>query len=113
MVLRPVGRKIGESLIGEMYEDSQGTFFIKPRNLGEVLEARVTNGRGYITKKNFLDTPYAENPYKDRIDPSVFCLKRMNKNKFPDWKRDLEEGHPAYQKIYCSLISLDKYKLKN
>ena len=58
---------------GELEEDS--FYFYKPRKLSEVIEARVTNGRGYTCSKH----------------PS------RKKDKFPDFLEDLKKGHPGYK----------------
>jgi hypothetical protein len=106
MTIRPLGKQIGDSSLGEVYKDFKGIFWFMPLSLLEVIEARVTNGRGYIEipAKSILNIPYAENPTKNELIPNTFCFMRMDYSKFPNWEEDLKEGHPDYCCFYHGLF---------
>ncbi len=103
---RMIEHKTNNDFFGTFYEDKNGIFWIEERKIQERIEAMVTNGRGYIQLNNMLQTPYAENPFRDKADPSIFCYRRLEKDKFPTWKKDLDEGHPEYSKTYFDITVL-------
>ena len=109
MTILPAGKVVANSSFGKVYQDSRGVFFPVFHSLLEVIEARATNGRGYIeiNPESIFDIPYAENPKQDTIIPETFCFRRMDHSKFPSWREDLEEGHPDYSSLYHEVISLD------
>jgi hypothetical protein len=76
MTIIPAGKKNRESFFGDIYEDNEGFLFvIIPKDIQQVIEANVTNGRGYDRKH-------------DRSD------------KYLSWMQDVIEGHPDYSKLY-------------
>jgi len=97
--------KLGTSGFGDVYKDNRGLFFIVERTIQEIVEANVTNGRGYIPR-SFFDVPFAESPLKEKINPEIYCYRRLRLDKFPSWKQDVKEGHPEYSKLYHKTISL-------
>ena len=110
MAIIPAGIKVGDSSFGKVYQDRKGnSFFMIPRSFKEIIEARVTNGRGYVTNKDkdYLNIPYSENPHKDKINPEIFCFRRMDISKYFGWNEDVKNGHPAYRKLIHNVISLD------
>lgn len=109
----PSGKKIGESTLGEVYLDNQGTFLCVGHSLESLIEAIVTNGRGYIEfkKDDWMNIPYSENPKKDRINPKIFCYRNLQTNKFPGFIEDLRKGHPAYSKLYYENLELPDREL--
>lgn len=107
MTIRPLGKQVGDSSIGKVYQNSKGVFFMCSHLLSEVIEARVTNGRGYIDTEDTFKAPYAENSHRENINPELFCYRRLEDSKFLTWKEDLEEGHPDYNCLYHQAISLE------
>ncbi len=107
MTIIPAGKKVGNSSLGIVYQNSKGPFFLSSRSLLEIIEARATNGKGYISHENIFETPYAEDSFKDKINPEVFCYVRTDLFKFPHWLEDVKEGHPDYGCVYHEVISLD------
>ena len=80
MVIIPAGKKVGRlSKFGDVYEDRKGLFLVMKRTLAEVIEANVTNGRGYYTNSE--------------------------RDKFPGWEEDVREGHPSYSKFYVKILN--------
>jgi hypothetical protein len=107
MMIHPLGKLAGDSSLGKVYQNSKGVFWVVSRLLSDIIEARVTNGRGYIDIENPLNAPYAENSHKKDIDPRKFCYKRLENSKFLGWEEDLAEGHPDYSCLYHQVIHLD------
>ncbi|MBU2053329.1 MAG: hypothetical protein ABIJ14_02840 [Nanoarchaeota archaeon] len=110
MAIIPAGVKVADSSLGVAYRDRKGNvFFMIPRSMQEIIESRVTNGRGYMNPedlKSRLNIPYAENPFKNNITPEIFCYRRMELPKFIGWNEDLRNGHPSYEKLIHTIISL-------
>ena len=106
MTIIPIGKKVGNSSLGPIYQNFKGLFFLIPRSLLEIIEARVTNGRGYVSSERNLEIPYAENPLKKNINPEIFCYARMDISKFFGWNEDVREGHPDDSCGYHQVISL-------
>jgi len=92
----PAGKETGNSVLGKIYEDKKGKFFLQERSLDELIEGIVTNGRGYIEidKKNWSNIPYAEHPMKEKINPEIWCYRRMQTKSMWGFLDDLKEGHP-------------------
>jgi hypothetical protein len=103
----PAGKCEGEMLDAPLRSDPHGLFYVIPKTIAELIEASVTNGRGYINLASIFSAPYAENPMADKIDPEEFCVKRLHHDKFPNWREDLEEGHPEYSKVYIDIIKIN------
>jgi len=109
MAIIPAGVKVAESSLGDAYKDRKGNvFFMIPRSIEEIIEASVTNGRGYMNPEDLsrLEIPYAENPTKKHIRPETFCFRRMELSKFMGWREDLRNGHPPYGQLIHAVISL-------
>jgi hypothetical protein len=108
----PAGKKIGKSNLGDIYLDQKGMFYCKELSLLELIEAMVTNGRGYIEAEgnNWMEILYSENPKKEELNPEIFCYKNLEMNKFPNFLENLREGHPDYSKIYFEEIELSNFK---
>jgi hypothetical protein len=70
MAIIPAGeKKKGQLMFSEVYEDEEGLFWIVERTLAEIIEANVTNGRGFIPKEyDPFKTPFAEHKIQDFRD---------------------------------------------
>lgn len=110
MAIIPAEKLIGRnSFFGNIYKDKEGTFSIVERNIQEIIEAVVTRGRGYEEKEG-LYVPFSENnSLKEKINPSVFCYRNLQIDKFPGFINDLSKGHPEYSKLYFNIIELPPF----
>jgi len=66
-----------EGISKKVFYDRKGSFIRNPRSFSEIVEARVSNGRGYYSDKDFP-------------------------RKFSNWKDELKEGYPDYHKLYLN-----------
>ncbi|MFW6282982.1 MAG: hypothetical protein ACOC1P_02930 [Minisyncoccales bacterium] len=85
MTISPIGVSVYDSVLESIYQikdelEEDSFYFYKPRKLSEVVEARVTNGRGYACSKH----------------PS------RKKDKFPCFLDELKKGYPDYHIIEAS-----------
>ncbi|MDP3986860.1 MAG: hypothetical protein Q8P81_01395 [Nanoarchaeota archaeon] len=90
MAIIPSGRNVGTSSMGDIYEDSHGSFFVDERTMAEVIEATVTNGIGFFR-------------------PGEYGRSRIScySPKFPSFREDLAEGHPSYSKLCHQVVSIE------
>jgi len=97
----PSDEKIGKCHLGDAYKDEEGAFVLCERSLLEIIEATVTNGRGYEPQNKSFQS-------NDEVRLKLSLLPE--RCEFPTWQEDVEEGHPEYSKLYYVVHSMPAMK---